>query len=256
MNFWEKLKKFLGNRKLEDLTDAEKAELEAKMAEEDSDGNKDPGADGTNSDEGETNDDKAGKDGKEGKEATGEATKPDAGSGDDLGDDSEGKEDVLPGAEGTGNQGLETKPAVEDKTEPAVAVVEEGFLNTDGTINTDKVHDASAVKALNDLAIKVRSLMIDKELNAAIKEYNLAVGVETIKKLLDTTKITVDGDKVIGIKEALDALKVTEPTLFKAMTSTPINEPFNPVKKELATNGMITSDEAWASKEGATRNVN
>lgn len=236
-------KEFLKGRKLTDLTPEEQAELD-KLLVDASDYKSD---DATNKDGG-SEDDKTGKEGEE--------EKAKEGSGADLsGDDNlskpEGKEGVSEGTEDSGSEGLEEKTGVETTPKAAVPVIEEGYLNDDCTINTDKVHDESVVKAMNDLVLQIRSLMIDNALNAAVKDQKLAVGVDTIKRLLDMTKITIAKDKVLGIKDALEALKVSEPVLFKAMTSNPINEPFNPVKKDLTIAGAITAQEAWESKEGA-----
>lgn len=239
-------KEFLKGRKLTDLTPEEQAELDKLLVDA-----SDYKSDGDNSKDGGSEDDKTGKDSKEGKEDKTKEGSGDALSGDDGSSKSKAKEGVSEGTDDSGSEGQEEKPGVETTPKTAVPVIEEGYLNDDCTINTDKVHDESVVKAMNDLVLQIRSLIIDNALNAAVKDQKLAVGVDTIKRLLDMTKITIAKDKVLGIKDALDALRVSEPVLFKAMTSNPINEPFNPVKKDLTIAGAITPQEAWESKEGA-----
>ena len=75
------------------------------------------------------------------------------------------------------------------------------------------------------------SRAVDDELKT---NYSLSVRPETLKSMLDLSKVTIDeSGKVTGVKEAIEALKADEPGLFKdkEKESNPLKEGFNPVEK-------------------------
>lgn len=131
------------------------------------------------------------------------------------------------------------KEHTEAKTEEVVKIFEEGWYDaTSGKINFDKIKNTEvleAIKVLNGAYVAEKeSKLINDTINSTIKEYSLNVSEETLKKVLDTSGVKIDTDgKVVGVKEALEALKTSEPGFFKdkAKESNSINEGFNPVEK-------------------------
>ena len=76
--------------------------------------------------------------------------------------------------------------------------------------------------------------MIADSLNNELKNYSLNVSEDTLRKVIDMSKVSIDKDNnVTGVKEALEALKTAEPGFFKdkEKESNPLNEGFNPVEK-------------------------
>ena len=125
-----------------------------------------------------------------------------------------------------------------------MAIFEEGwFDSTSGKINFDKIKNdevLDAIKVLNDKYVDEKNQrMINDSINDELKNYKLAVSNETFRKVLDMSGIEVDAEgKVIGVKEALDKLKSSEPTFFKDVEkeSNPLNEGFSPVDKQSNSN--------------------
>ena len=126
-------------------------------------------------------------------------------------------------------------------------IFEDGWYDaTSGVVNFDKIKNPEALAAIKTLTDKYNAekeqRLIDDCLNDTLKEYSLNVSEDTLRKVLDTSGVKIDKDnKVVGIKEAIEALKTSEPGFFKdkEKESNPLNEGFNPVEKP--TN--VTEDE-------------
>ena len=124
-----------------------------------------------------------------------------------------------------------------------IKMFEDGWFDkTSGKVDFGKIKNPEAVeaiKALTDMyeAEKEQRLISDS-LNEELKNYSLNVSEETLKKVLDTSGVKIDKEgKVVGIKEAIDSLKASEPGFFKDKDkeSNPLNEGFSPVEKPTAT---------------------
>lgn len=73
---------------------------------------------------------------------------------------------------------------------------------------------ATNTKTTTEYEEKIKKLQFDTVLNSALKGAN-AKDAKLIRALLDETKLTVDGENVIGLKEQLDAIKKERDYLFE-----------------------------------------
>lgn len=137
----------------------------------------------------------------------------------------------------------EKKEEAEENDMTNIKMFEDGWFDkTSGKVDFGKIKNTEAleaIKALTDVyeAEKEQRLISDS-LNEELKNYSLNVSEETLKKVLDTSGVKIDKDgKVVGIKEAIDSLKASEPGFFKdkEKESNPLNEGFSPVEKPTAT---------------------
>lgn len=121
-----------------------------------------------------------------------------------------------------------------------IKIFEDGWFDeASGSVNLEKIKNPEALAAIQLLTNRYKAekeqRLISDSLNDTLKEYSLAVSDDTLRKVLDTSGVKIDKDgKVVGIKEAIEALKTTEPGFFKDKDkeSNPLNEGFNPVEKK------------------------
>ena len=119
-------------------------------------------------------------------------------------------------------------------------IFEDGWFDeASGSVNLEKIKNPEALAAIQLLTNKYKAekeqRLIDDSLNDILKEYSLAVSEDTLRKMLDTSGVKIDKDgKVVGVKEAIETLKTSEPALFKdkEKESNPLNEGFNPNEKK------------------------
>jgi len=117
---------------------------------------------------------------------------------------------------------------------PKKPVVLEGWYNsTTRTIDESKVTDPdvlASLKLINDVNTKMMNdRLIADAVSAEIASHKATVSAATLQKVLDLSKVTVVDGKVTGVKEAVTALKSTEPKMFQANPSgSPLTEGFNP----------------------------
>lgn len=131
----------------------------------------------------------------------------------------------------------------EEKEVTDIKLFEDGWFDaTSGVVNFDKIKNTEALEAIKTLTgmynAEKEARLISDSLNETLKGYSLTVSEDTFKKVLDTSGVKIDKDgKVVGIKEAIEALKTSEPGFFKdkEKESNPLNEGFNPVEKPTAT---------------------
>lgn len=132
-------------------------------------------------------------------------------------------------SDGTSNDGGETM-GEENKEK---TIFEDGWYNTEtGTIDKTKIHDESVVNAVtmlsNIIETNNNNQLISNAINDAIRTNNVKVKPETFRKCLDTTNVKVEDGKVVGLTEAIEALRASEPTFFtKTRESSPLNEGFS-----------------------------
>lgn len=134
-----------------------------------------------------------------------------------------------------------------EANDEVVKIFEEGWYDeTSGSVNLDKIKNEEVMNAFKLLVDKYNAekeqRMINDCLNDTLKEYSLAVSEDTLRKVLDTSGVKIDEEgKVVGVKEALESLKKSEPGFFKdkEKESSPLNEGFFPVEKQEA----LTEDE-------------
>lgn len=93
--------------------------------------------------------------------------------------------------------------------------------------------------------IKIESLLESR----LIKEQ--AVNAKAVRSLLDMTKISVDGDNLIGIDDQLKALKASEPWAFKAQTKPPKSGAPLGGKEPNADDGPTMNDEIKSAMYGS-----
>ena len=109
--------------------------------------------------------------------------------------------------------------------------LEEGFFE-DGKFNLDKINDASLKSALTEYTTAVQAKenqhAIDSAAKAELSKRHLAIKEDAFMKLLDLSKVKVDGDKVTGITEAFDALN--DSGVYKSAPTSPLNQGFNPME--------------------------
>lgn len=119
------------------------------------------------------------------------------------------------------------------KTQEAPKAFEEGFFE-DGKFNLDKINDATLKSALTEYTAAVQEKenknVIDNAVKAELGKRHLAIKEDMFMKLLDLSKVKVDGDKVTGVTEAFDALK--DSGVYKSAPSSPLNQGFNPMENK------------------------
>ena len=119
------------------------------------------------------------------------------------------------------------------KTQEAPKAFEEGFFK-DGKFNLDKINDASLKSALTEYTTAVQAKenqnVIDNAVKAELGKRHLAIKEDAFMKLLDLSKVKVDGDKVTGVTEAFDALK--DSGVYKSAPTSPLNQGFNPMENK------------------------
>ena len=121
-----------------------------------------------------------------------------------------------------------------------IKMFEDGWFDeASGSVDLSKIKNPEALAAIQLLTNKYKAekeqRLISDSLNDTLKEYSLAVSEDTLRKVLDTSGVKIDKDgKVVGVKEAIEALKTKEPGFFKdkEKESNPLNEGFNPVEKK------------------------
>lgn len=118
-------------------------------------------------------------------------------------------------------------------------IFEEGWYDeTSGKIDTSKIKNPEVLAAIQKLEGRYSqerdARAISDALKAELSNYPIRVSENTLEKMLDMSGIKVKDGKVTGIKEALDALKQSEPGIFKNKDNedNPLNEGFNPVEKK------------------------
>lgn len=130
-------------------------------------------------------------------------------------------------------------PEVRKEVDTNMAMFEDGWFNSDtGEIDESKITNTEALGAIKMIKDKLNkdneARLIADSLNDELKNYSLNVSEDTLRKVLDMSKVKIGEDnKVTGVKEALEALKTAEPSFFKdkEKESNPLNEGFNPVEK-------------------------
>ena len=119
------------------------------------------------------------------------------------------------------------------KTQEAPKAVEEGFFK-DGKFDLDKINDASLKSALTEYTTAVQAKenqhVIDNAVKAELGKRHLAIKEDVFMKLLDLSKVKVDGDKVTGVTEAFDALK--DSGVYKSAPTSPLNQGFSPMENK------------------------
>ena len=119
------------------------------------------------------------------------------------------------------------------KTQEAPKAFEEGFFK-DGKFDLDKINDASLKSALTEyttaMQAKENQHVIDNAVKAELGKRHLAIKEDVFMKLLDLSKVKVDGDKVTGVTEAFDALK--DSGVYKSAPTSPLNQGFNPMENK------------------------
>lgn len=124
-----------------------------------------------------------------------------------------------------------------------IKMFEDGWFDkASGKVDFEKIKNPEAVEAIKTLTDMYKAekeqRLISDSLNEELKNYSLNVSEETLKKVLDTSGVKIDKEgKVVGIKEAIDSLKASEPGFFKDKDkeSNTLNEGFSPVEKPTAT---------------------
>lgn len=91
----------------------------------------------------------------------------------------------------------------------------QGKVKDNETLNKE-IEDLKTVnkKTTEDYEEKIKKLQFDTTLNNVLKNAN-AKDSKLIRALLDESKLTVDGDNVIGLKEQLEAIKKERDYLFE-----------------------------------------
>ena len=119
------------------------------------------------------------------------------------------------------------------KTQEAPKAFEEGFFK-DGKFDLDKINDASLKSALTEYTTAVQTKenqhVIDNAVKAELGKRHLAIKEDVFMKLLDLSKVKVDGDKVTGVTEAFDALK--DSGVYKSAPTSPLNQGFSPMENK------------------------
>ena len=135
---------------------------------------------------------------------------------------------------------IEKNNDTEVKEMADIKIFEDGWFDeASGSVNLEKIKNPEALAAIQLLTNKYKAekeqRLISDSLNDTLKEYSLAVSEDTLRKVLDTSGVKIDKDgKVVGVKEAIETLKTSEPALFKdkEKESNPLNEGFNPTEKK------------------------
>lgn len=147
-----------------------------------------------------------------------------------------------PGSDGPGMESDDQQPADAGSVDDKVTIFTDGWFDeSTGKVDTTKIND-DVVKNAFDMVLKKisddrRAGLIDRAVDDMLRsDYLLNISPDRLKSMLDLQQVSVDGDVVSGVKEAIEALKTAEPGLFrdKSKESSPLNEGFNPVQKKTA----------------------
>lgn len=181
--------------------------------------------------------------GDESKDDKSEPNKTDESTKDDKSEvekvNSEEEKDKVDTSEKTTDK-VEKDEKAEVKEMADIKMFEDGWFDeASGNVDLGKIKNPEALAAIQLLTNKYKAeqdkRLISDSLNDTLKEYSLAVSEDTLRKVLDTSGVKIDKDgKVVGVKEAIEALKTAEPGFFKdkEKESNPLNEGFNPVEKK------------------------
>ena len=186
-----------------------------------------------------------------------ESSNKDVSTEDNKSDDSKLIEDKDGKSGEASNKDKENKSeedAAESVKEEVVKIFEDGWYDeASGSVNLDKIKNVEVLSAIKFITEKYQAekeqRMIADSLNDELKNYSLNVSEDTLRKVLDTSGVKIDKDgKVIGVKEALESLKASEPNFFKdkEKESSPLNEGFNPVERQ----STLSEDEIIALAYG------
>lgn len=176
-----------------------------------------------------------------------------AGGDTGAGGNENGSGGVSGGAEG-GDPGTGENTNEEDKKVP---VFNDGWFDKKTmTFDLSKINDEDTKAALQSVADAMvennNNLAIEKAINSEIRKAGLNVSVDTFRRCLDTSGVKVGTDgKVTGVTEAFEALRKSDPKLFKQINkeSNPLNEGFSPVDKTNASNNFRSFSEALAAEQ-------
>lgn len=126
----------------------------------------------------------------------------------------------------------------EARTKAETALLEQGKFK--------ELYEAELAKR-TELETTLTAKAIDAQLLSILEKSNLK-SVNTVMKLLDKSKIKVDGDTVDAgsVKVLIDELKKSDPVLFEVGTSTP--------KVERASEGIVVKDMKPTDKIAAALN--
>lgn len=112
------------------------------------------------------------------------------------------------------------------------------FDDVTGTLDFDKISNPEVADALKRVVenhnMKRADILKDNAINTALSEkYPLNVSRDLVTKLINRDSLTVNGDKVSGVDAAIEAVRASEPNIFKdaSKESNPLNEGFDPVTK-------------------------
>lgn len=182
------------------------------------------------------------------------------GNGEGTGDKDDGAGGETDDAKEDGNK-VDVKDSTnkDGKVEETMSVLESGWYDAKtGKIDTTKVKDETVLEALNMLNNNINStkeeFMVTNAVNEAVSKMQLSISTDMFKKLIDTSNIKVKDGKVVGLTEALDAVKTAEPGIFKGeqkkAENNPLNQGFDPVTKNNTAPGSW--NEAFAMQEAST----
>ena len=160
-----------------------------------------------------------------------------------------------------GNKKVDNKSTdgTDGKEEKTMAVLENGWYDAKtGKIDVTKVKDETVLEALNmlngNISATKEEFMVSNAINEAVGKLQLSISTDMFKKLIDTSNVKVKDGKVVGLTEALDAVKTAEPGIFKGeqkkTENNPLNQGFDPVTKNNAAPGSW--NEAFAMQEAST----
>lgn len=149
------------------------------------------------------------------------------------------KEDTVDNDDNQVDTSVNNNTDADNKEEPAMDIFENGWYDeTSGRVDMSKIKNPEVLSAIqrleNRYAQERDARAISDSLRAELGNYSLRVSEDTLEKMLDKSGIKVKDGKVTGVKEALEALKKSEPGIFidKEKESNPLNEGFNPVEKK------------------------
>lgn len=149
------------------------------------------------------------------------------------------KEDTVDNNDNQVDTSVNNNTDADNKEEPAMDIFESGWYDeTSGRVDMSKIKNPEVLSAIqrleNRYAQERDARAISDSLRAELGNYSLRVSEDTLEKMLDKSNIKVQDGKVTGVKEALEALKKSEPGIFidKEKESNPLNEGFNPVEKK------------------------
>lgn len=149
------------------------------------------------------------------------------------------KEDTVDNNDNQVDTSVNNNTDADNKEEPAMDIFESGWYDeTSGRVDMSKIKNPEVLSAIqrleNRYAQERDARAISDSLRAELGNYSLRVSEDTLEKMLDKSNIKVQDGKVTGVKDALEALKKSEPGIFidKEKESNPLNEGFNPVEKK------------------------